>query len=352
MRMETNFNSTKKRDISIDILRFIGISLIILAHVNPPDTILNIRCFDVSLMLFVSGLTMSKRNPDFSLKFLGHRAVRLLLPVWSFLTIYFLLIFALQSFGLDLGITISQCIDTYLLLEGIGFVWIIRVMLLIALLTPSLLWIKNKLSPLALLSLSLIILYSLDILISKSILTDNIIFKDFIYYAIGYSIPFIWGLVLPNLNVRQLIALLTVTGIIILAHYALFIFDSENLSNITSFINTNDILSFNNFKYPPQGYYLLYGLFCSTLLYLVIVKCELYKYLTIFTFIGCNTIWLYLYHIPAIHITGILEFNWLIRFITVYLIAFTLCYIQIKAITYIQIKYHNSWTKSLNFMRG
>lgn len=59
MRMETNLNPTKKRDISIDILRFIGISFIILAHVNPPDTILNIRCFDVSLMLFVSGLTMS-----------------------------------------------------------------------------------------------------------------------------------------------------------------------------------------------------------------------------------------------------------------------------------------------------
>lgn len=65
MRMETNLNPTKKRDISIDILRFIVISLIILAHVNPPDTILNIRCFDVSLMLFVSGLIMSKRNPDF-----------------------------------------------------------------------------------------------------------------------------------------------------------------------------------------------------------------------------------------------------------------------------------------------
>lgn len=43
-----------QRNNCIDLLRFWGLSLIILAHVNPPGILFHIRCFDVPLMLFVS----------------------------------------------------------------------------------------------------------------------------------------------------------------------------------------------------------------------------------------------------------------------------------------------------------
>lgn len=46
-----------QRDLHIDFLRFIGISLIILAHVEAPSGITQFRCFDVPLMVFVSGLS-------------------------------------------------------------------------------------------------------------------------------------------------------------------------------------------------------------------------------------------------------------------------------------------------------
>lgn len=41
-----------QRDLYIDFLRFIGISLIILAHVEAPSGITQFRSFDVPLMVF------------------------------------------------------------------------------------------------------------------------------------------------------------------------------------------------------------------------------------------------------------------------------------------------------------
>ena len=54
------------RDISIDLLRFVGLSCIIFAHIDAPFVLNQLRCFDVPLMLFVSGLTCSGRSiPDY-----------------------------------------------------------------------------------------------------------------------------------------------------------------------------------------------------------------------------------------------------------------------------------------------
>lgn len=131
-----------ERNISIDYLRFIGLSLIILAHVNPPALLFNIRCFDVPLMLLVSGLAYSGRKVDFSFQFLSHRFTRLVVPVYIFLTSYFSATTILAYAGIDFGIRKEHIIGSYLLTDGIGFVWIIRVFLLIALLTPLLIKIE------------------------------------------------------------------------------------------------------------------------------------------------------------------------------------------------------------------
>lgn len=78
-----------KRDISIDLLRFVGLSCIIFAHINAPFVLNQLRCFDVPLMLFVSGLTcFGKSIPDY-FYYMLNRAKRLLIPTWSFLFIWF-----------------------------------------------------------------------------------------------------------------------------------------------------------------------------------------------------------------------------------------------------------------------
>lgn len=84
------------RDIFIDTLRFVGISLIILAHVSPPNIPFNIRCFDVPLMIFISGLIYADKNTGINFHFFIHRLKRLLIPLYLFLTIFFILIFFLK----------------------------------------------------------------------------------------------------------------------------------------------------------------------------------------------------------------------------------------------------------------
>ena len=133
-------NST--RNGLIDCLRFIGLSLIILAHMLPPYILFNLRCFDVSMMLFVSGMVYSNRPIDFSISFFVRRLLRLIIPVYIFLTVYFFLVIALKFFvGIDFGVKIQHIIGSYVLIGGIWYVWIIRIFLLIAFLTPILITI-------------------------------------------------------------------------------------------------------------------------------------------------------------------------------------------------------------------
>ncbi|SFK21637.1 hypothetical protein SAMN04488079_106193 [Methylophaga sulfidovorans] len=45
------------RDHRIDLLRFIGLSMIIFAHVGPPSILFQLRNFDVPLMVLISGMS-------------------------------------------------------------------------------------------------------------------------------------------------------------------------------------------------------------------------------------------------------------------------------------------------------
>ena len=59
---------SKSRSISLDILKTLGILMIIIAHSNAPDLVMQIRSFDVPLLVMISGIlgvksyTKSKRR--------------------------------------------------------------------------------------------------------------------------------------------------------------------------------------------------------------------------------------------------------------------------------------------------
>lgn len=46
-----------QRNMTIDVMRVMGLLLIILAHVNPPGILFQFRTFDVPMMIFVSGVS-------------------------------------------------------------------------------------------------------------------------------------------------------------------------------------------------------------------------------------------------------------------------------------------------------
>ncbi|MEG2251361.1 MAG: acyltransferase family protein [Bacilli bacterium] len=131
------------RDIKIDFIRFIGISLIILAHVSPPNWLFQFRNFDVPLMVVLSGYLYSmksKKSNQLNLQYIIKRFKRLVIPVWIFLTILFLGILVYQPRIL----TLKLLITSFGLYSGIGYVWIIRVYLIIALFGESVSNFINK----------------------------------------------------------------------------------------------------------------------------------------------------------------------------------------------------------------
>ena len=123
------------RDVRIDLLRALGLAMVILAHVSPPATIMQIRNFDVPMMVLISGMSfaLSYKQENY-LDYFWKRIKRLVFPIWIFLSIYFS---AISLFDSPLeNLTWKTIVGSYLLVDGIGYVWIIKVFLLVALVSP------------------------------------------------------------------------------------------------------------------------------------------------------------------------------------------------------------------------
>lgn len=320
----------------IDCLRFIGLSLIILAHMPPPYILFNLRCFDVPMMLFVSGMAYSNRPIDFSILFFVRRLLRLIIPVYIFLTVYFFLVIILKFLvGIDLGINMQDIIGSYVLIGGIGYVWIIRVFLLISFLTPILMTIEQNIHNDTILFLLIVgASVLLSMAIHMGIGGGNLFVREYVYYAAGYSIPFIVGLRVMHMRRFHIFFLLIAIIMVLLCSKK--IWEGERL------------LEINALKYPPQTYFLFYGLFVSLVCYKTCSYMHLDKHLpAICRFIGMNSIWIYLYHIPLVQITGTSALPWWIRYFLVYAIAVIICYIQVRIVQRLRLRHDRAIYKYL-----
>ncbi|MBX2834034.1 MAG: acyltransferase family protein [Micavibrio sp.] len=82
-----------ERDQTLDFMRLIGLTLIIFAHVKAPYVLIQLRSFDVPLMVMVSALSFSISFSGKSISYGAYvwsRIKRLVFPVWIFLSLYFL----------------------------------------------------------------------------------------------------------------------------------------------------------------------------------------------------------------------------------------------------------------------
>jgi len=309
-----------QRNLTIDYLRFFGITLIILAHVEPPEMLFNFRCFDVCLMLFVSGLAYSGRKADFSAGFFLHRITRLIIPVYLFLTCYFLCVAIMKGIGVDFGIRREHIIGSFLLTEGIGFVWIIRVFLLIAILTPFLQKMEQCINNTYVLVIVLFaFMFIIELLIMNNIGLNSDLVHNYVYYATGYSVPFVLGLRMGRNTTKT--ASKVLAGLLCLFVLCAISSNTEGRWWLV-----------NNYKYPPRLYYVTYGSLMSVLLLLLLSsKRQLVGY-SLPMFIARNTIWIYLWHIPFIQLTGRVFQEWYIRYPIVYICATVICYFQVKIV--------------------
>ncbi len=321
------------RDPRIDFLRFLGLSLIIFAHVDPPNWLFQLRNFDVPLMVLVAGLSFSKAGEIGSYwGYLSKRVKRLLLPMWLFLCVYFLVLHAMWPS--HEWLELQNLVGSYALLGvvGVPYVWIIRVFLFVAAIAPAIAGLNQRIKDnrtYLLLLAGAYGLYELLLVVSLDASRASALGKLLalvVYYAIAYSILFALGVRLPQLSQRQVQAVFGT---------ALGIFLALGLGAAMTGSAWPDLQAF---KYPPTAYYLSYAVAVSSLLWLamnpIIETIKRFKQGEKFIlFCSRNSMWLYLWHIPFVEFFRALDYSNIgVNFFVAYACAALLAWLQSKLI--------------------
>ena len=302
---------------SIDFLKWIGLTGIILAHVGPPEWIMMLRNFDVPLMVILSGVLAQHSFNRFSKDgksvkgFFIHRAKRLVIPAWIFLVIYFGICFVLGEPGREISYYFySFCFTRY----GIGYVWIILIYLYGMILTPAI--DNNKPSTKTIVFvLGIYCLYESAYFLGIG--TENKFVDSTFYYIVPYGVITYIGYYYKTMakSVKNLICALSWLFFILSASYYYIQHGGVQLVSIA--------------KYPPRLYYLSYGLAWSSMLLWISEERDAKIYNNAFVeFVGSHTMWIYLWHILALkfYTTFHLPEVWFLKFAIVYTgsILFTL----------------------------
>jgi hypothetical protein len=318
-------------------MRFIGISLIILAHVNLPAWLWQIGSFEVVLMVVTSALAFAQFPKLESYKtYLVKRTKRLVFPMWLFLSFYFFLEFVLVQLGIAEPPTLRVILGSYFLLDGIGFVWIIRVFFLVSLAGPFIIKLDRKIRSNYVYLLIWLVLYLIYELLLFLTLPQNLFFEkilsEFVYYGIGFTLVWSLGIRIPHLSKKQCCLLAAIFLSIFVALTISYSVKSGTIVYIS-------LLKFPPI-YPPSINYLSYGMGMSMLVYLTVDKAlknlsiidnlERMKHLILF--ISQNTMWVYLWHIPLVRMFGMIKEkqHFLIEYFVVYSVAVMIAFIQVS----------------------
>lgn len=188
------------RNNKIDILRFLGIILIILAHCDAPLEINNFRCFDVILLVFISAYMYDENkcvNKNTYILYLKNKAKRLLKPTYFFIISFSLVLFiGYRLMGREELFGVKQMFNSLLLCEdSVGYVWIMKVYFINALLAPLFVYLQKKTKNSIYFFLQLIIqfvFYELIIYVYKSFFYDDsyivwVIMHEWIICCMAYS---------------------------------------------------------------------------------------------------------------------------------------------------------------------
>lgn len=343
----------KQRDFSIDVLRFTGLIFIILCHVGPPETVFNLRNFDVSMLVFASGLSFAAQGRDYLgsgqdyLGYIRKRLKRLLLPTWIFLIAYYVLFNLIGILMPDKGISFStgDYVLSFSLISGIGYVWVFRVYILMAIASPFLYaslkkcrsWIQRTLIVVGM----VVAQEALVLLIGDRTGIGWMLVKHLIAYMLGYGIIMLAGMLAYQAKNKHLI--LAGGGILGIFLSGFCISGYPELAA---------------YKYPPRLLYTSYGLgislivlyvcrilSCSTMVKANIVKQGKLRCIRrLVTWVSKNSLTIYYAHIFVVSAKGFGLYrlpadNWITRLVFVCVISSILAWGYLKAKSFVAKKY-------------
>lgn len=331
------------RDPSLDILRGIGLLCIILAHVGPPSYVFQLRNFDVPLMVMVSGASYSlsrAQNEKYG-RYLYSRFVRLVIPTWVFLTFFFGVVYITSSIvDRPFPFSINQMLSSFTLMSGIGYVWIIRVLLLVAIIAPLSKFILPSNRALLWLSMSTCYIafeYAVHYFSWPSIHWLDNLFNEFIFYLVPYGLVMLIGVELHKYKIKSR---LTGAVILLLIFCCMFIW---------LYISTGSFVPSQRYKYPPTLYYLSYAVGMSLLFSCLVEFINVGSLLVgrTLSWIGRKTMWTYLWHISILYLFSWLHFklNFVLMFFYVTAAAVFIAIVQERALKIILSKISDRKTK-------
>ena len=285
-----------ERNSKLDWLRAIGTFLVIFAHSKPPVLLKHIRCFDVCLLFFVSGVSFALTNRYFINDLRGirpyliKRIKKLAIPAWALVTFIFIstLLICLVVKA-DLMYSVKDYILSMLFTnQGVGYVWIVKLYLFTAIALPfvsvrfnNYTVLKQKLLMVIYAAIYCIMYYVYVTFIKEGINAGiQIVIEEFILCSLAYAFVAILGMVIYKNKTSVPKALVVFT----LCFVLLQIFGLK------------DGFCPNETKWPPSPYYLTYGISLSLLLYILVPN----KRNVIIEWISKHSYDIYLLHIPFI----------------------------------------------------
>lgn len=324
-----------KREETIDLLRALAIFVMIFLHVAArfysDKTVFflwDIAHFAVPIFVFCSGYIFFERElkkENFSsLVFFKKRFLKLLVPYYIFLLIYFVIVFFTQPQFL----TRSFIIGSLTLTGGIDINWLVLLFIQLTLVLILMRYLILK-------RFWLFILFSLLSLLSAfyllfpnySLLTTN--YKLFMW--LPWSLVFVFNYFFSvNKEKRQF-----VLKMIILS--AILFLISLNLK-----LFFHKPFNFYSSKYPPNSYYLFYGLMLMNIFYLLFKKFT--TSLTVknfFYFVSANSYSIFFIHYLLIYILVYFSLNKIVGLPVFFLLIITISLIVQSVI--------NNLYKRLNF---
>lgn len=260
--------------------------------------------FFVVALVFCSGFSLYLSNHT-SLKwkdlksFYIKRAQRLVYPWWTFLSFFFsfhFVYFFITGVRL-IDLSWRYILSSYLLLGGMGFAWIIFLMLILMLMYPFLRYLFDKYNHFKLFGI-IILIYSASVIIfnfnplnvynlkTATTLIGLIFFltTSILGWGVIYMIGFL-AAYLHNHPSKKEIHLALGIGVTSLFIIIFKVYQELDLSSIL----------YDN-KYPPSPYYLLFGLMMTLVLFIYFSYMKHRNLKKILSFFSKNSLWAFMWN--------------------------------------------------------
>lgn len=289
------------RVVTLDFMRLLGVLVIMLAHAGPPPWLGQLRNFGTPLLIVASALTYRAIYAEREMVarvFYLKRLQRLLMPVWIFLTLFFAVFWGLAELqGMPMRFSTEKILRSFVFFNGINFVWIFQVYLVLALLTPWALKVSRCAISQRVYFTGLAVAFAAYLAVVRWGLPEiqgasREFIKMLLLPSVAYALVYFYGMRLGAVSDRKLLIISSVSlGVAILLGTMLSMEKG-------AFVETQ------KFKYPPRLYYLAYAFFA---LHLILYFCRQAggfrpMIANAVVWLSSHSLWIYLWHIMAVYL--------------------------------------------------